>query len=73
MRRRVWFQSVPPGPIPPGPPGARAWSGALDLAELALGSQEVLSYQIADFSRWKDHDSFDAAFDRLLKDLKTDE
>jgi len=26
--------------------------------------------QIGDFSRWKDHDSYRKAFDRLLKDLK---
>jgi hypothetical protein len=30
-----------------------------------------LSYPIADFSRWKDHDSFDADFDRLLEDHET--
>ena len=25
---------------------------------------------IGDFSRWKDHDSYQKAFDRLLRDLK---
>lgn len=28
---------------------------------------------IGDFSRWKDHDSYQAAFDRLLRDLKAEE
>ena len=27
---------------------------------------------IGDFSKWKDHDSYQKAFDRLLKDLKAD-
>lgn len=34
---------------------------------------EIRSYFIPDFSRWKDHDAFEAAFDRLLSDLKADE
>ncbi len=38
-----------------------------DLAE------EVRQYFIPDFSNWKDHDSFETAFDRLLKDLRADE
>jgi hypothetical protein len=37
-----------------------------DLAE------EVREYFIPDFSRWKEHDQFEAAFDRLLKDLKSE-
>lgn len=37
-----------------------------DLAE------EVRQYFIPDFSNWKDHDQFEAAFSRLLKDLKAD-
>jgi hypothetical protein len=28
---------------------------------------------IGDFSRWKDHDSYQQAFDRLLRDLKASE
>jgi hypothetical protein len=28
--------------------------------------------QIGDFSKWKDHDSYQKAFDRLLKDLKAE-
>jgi hypothetical protein len=35
-----------------------------DLAE------EVRQYFIPDFSRWKDHDAFERAFARLLRDLK---
>ena len=27
---------------------------------------------IADFSKWKDHDSYQKAFDRLLKNLKAE-
>jgi hypothetical protein len=30
----------------------------------------VREYHIPDFSGWKDHDSFEAAFDRLLRDLR---
>ena len=32
----------------------------------------VREYHIPDFSKWKDHDSFEAAFARLLEDLKDD-
>lgn len=28
---------------------------------------------IGDFTRWKDHDSYQKAFERLLRDLKADE
>lgn len=38
-----------------------------DLAE------EVRLYFIPDFSNWKDHDQFEAAFARLLKDLRAEE
>jgi uncharacterized protein YjbI with pentapeptide repeats len=34
---------------------------------------EIRSYYIPDFSNWKDHDSFEAAFAKLLKDLKAEE
>jgi hypothetical protein len=30
-------------------------------------------YHIPDFSNWKDHDSFEAAFPRLLNNLKAPE
>ena len=34
---------------------------------------EVRSYFIPDFSQWKNHDSYQKAFDRLMRDLKADE
>ena len=34
---------------------------------------EVREYFIPDFSNWKDYDSFEAAFNRLLADLKAEE
>jgi hypothetical protein len=33
---------------------------------------ELREYFIPDFSNWKEHDQFEDAFTRLLKDLKTD-
>ena len=33
-------------------------------------AREVREYFIPDFSNWKDHDSYQKAFDRLLRDLK---
>jgi hypothetical protein len=34
---------------------------------------ELREYFIPDFSHWKDHDQFEAAFARLLKDLRAEE
>lgn len=34
---------------------------------------ELREYFIPDFSRWKEHDQFEASFARLLKDLQADE
>jgi len=34
---------------------------------------EIREYYIPDFTAWKDHDAFEAAVDRLLRDLKTSE
>lgn len=34
---------------------------------------ELREYFIPDFSNWKDHDQFEAAFSRLLKDLRAEE
>lgn len=34
-------------------------------------AREIREYFIADFSDWKDYDSYQKAFDRLLRDLKT--
>jgi uncharacterized protein YjbI with pentapeptide repeats len=35
-------------------------------------AREIREYFIPDFSKWKDHDSYQKAFDRLLKDLKAE-
>lgn len=34
---------------------------------------ELREYLIPDFSRWKEHDQFEASFAKLLKDLKAGE
>jgi hypothetical protein len=34
---------------------------------------EIREYFIPDFSNWKDHDSFEAGFSHLLRDLKAEE
>jgi uncharacterized protein YjbI with pentapeptide repeats len=34
-------------------------------------AKEILKYHVSDFSNWKDHDAFEAAFARLIRDLKT--
>jgi hypothetical protein len=34
---------------------------------------ELREYFIPDFSHWKEHDPFEAAFARLLKDLRAEE
>ena len=34
---------------------------------------EVRRYFIPDFSHWKEHDPFEAAFARLLKDLRAED
>ena len=36
-------------------------------------AKEVREYFIPDFSNWKEHDAFEKAFDRLLRDLKAEE
>lgn len=36
-------------------------------------ASEVRQYYIPDFSNWKDHDAFERAFERLLRDLKAEE
>ena|SRR5256885_4877993 len=36
-------------------------------------AREVREYFIPDFSNWKDHDAFEAGFDKLLKDLRAAE
>jgi TIR domain/Pentapeptide repeats (8 copies) len=47
----------------------QAWkSFDVDYAEDLAA--EIRQYHIPDFSNWKDHDSFEAGFARLLRDLK---
>jgi hypothetical protein len=36
-------------------------------------AEELLRFHIPDFSNWKDHDAFEAAFKLLLRDLKAEE
>jgi hypothetical protein len=36
-------------------------------------AREIREYFIPDFSNWKDHDSYQQAFQRLLRDLKADD
>lgn len=36
-------------------------------------AKEVREYFIPDFSNWKEHDAFEKAFDRLLRDLRAEE
>jgi len=36
-------------------------------------AEEVRHYFIPDFSNWKNHDAFEKAFNRLLRDLKSDD
>jgi hypothetical protein len=33
-------------------------------------AKEILKYHVSDFTKWKDHDAFEAAFARLIKDLE---
>ena len=41
-------------------------------ADIGMDSaREIREYFIPDFSNWKDHDSYQAAFQRLVKDLKS--
>ena len=35
-------------------------------------AREIREYFIPDFSNWKDHDSYKAAFERLLRDLRAE-
>ncbi len=36
-------------------------------------AREIREYFIPDFSDWKNHDNYQQAFERLLKDLKAEE
>jgi hypothetical protein len=49
----------------------RNWA-AFDADEGKDMAVEVREYFVPDFSNWKDHDSYQKAFDRLLRDLKAE-
>ena len=36
-------------------------------------AREIRECFIPDFSNWRDHDSYEQAFDRLIRDLKADQ
>jgi len=42
------------------------------IPEVFLRGCGVREYFIPDFSNWKDHDSYQTAFQRLVKDLKAE-
>jgi hypothetical protein len=50
----------------------RSWS-SFDADTGKHMAREVREYLIPDFSNWKDHDSFEKAFERLMRDMKADE
>ena len=43
------------------------------IAVKDLGDRDCAKFFIPDFSNWKDHDAFESAFARLLRDLKAEE
>jgi hypothetical protein len=47
----------------------RDWE-AFDADTGKDSAREIREYFIPDFSRWKDHDSYRKAFDRLMRDLQ---
>jgi hypothetical protein len=49
----------------------REWQ-AFDADTGKDSAREIREYFIPDFSNWKDHDSYQAAFQRLLRDLKAE-
>ena len=49
----------------------RSWK-AFDADSGKDMAREVREYFVPDFSNWKDHDSYQKAFDRLVRDLKAE-
>ena len=47
-------------------------SGEHVVAVEVGAAREVREYFIPDFSNWKDHNSYQAAFQRLVRDLKAE-
>ena len=50
----------------------RDWK-AFDADTGKDSAREIREYYIPDFSNWKNHDSYQKAFDRLLRDLKAED
>jgi hypothetical protein len=50
----------------------KAWKGSFDAETASYVADEIRAYYIPDFTAWKDHDAFEAAVDRLLRDLKAE-
>lgn len=49
----------------------RQWK-AFDAHMSRVTGKEIPEYFIPDFTKWKDHDAYQKAFDQLLKDLKAE-
>ena len=49
----------------------RAWK-AFDADTGKDMAREIREYLVGDFSNWKDHDSFEKGFERLLRDLRAE-
>ena len=49
----------------------RSWK-AFDADSGKDMAREVREYFVPDFLNWKDHDAYQKAFDRLLRDLKVE-
>ena len=47
----------------------RAWKCSMPTPG-STAAREIREYFVPDFSNWKDHDSYTAAFERLVRDLK---
>jgi hypothetical protein len=45
---------------------------AFDADTGKYSAREIREYFIPDFSNWKDHDCYQQAFQRLLRDLRAD-
>jgi hypothetical protein len=45
---------------------------AFDADKGKDSAREIREYFIPDFSNWKDHDSYQQAFQRLLRDLRVE-
>ena len=60
-----------PVALVPFEPDIRNWE-CFDADTGKESAREIREYFIPDFSNWKDHDSYQKAFQRLVKDLKAE-